>query len=92
MAISQYQDQRVSLALKFQIFSDSHWILFTVVSLLIDNTIEKAIQSVERFIYLFVNDCMRKLNDYLLYATRSKEFERENAIYIDIYEKGNAKI
>jgi len=87
----QYQNQRISLALKLQVFSDSHRILFAIVILLIDNTTEKVIQSAEQLTYLSAIDCQRKFNVYLLYGTRPKLSEREYAIHIDIYEKETLK-
>jgi len=87
----QYQNQRISLALKLQVFSDSHRILFAILILLIDNTTEKVIQSAEQLTYLSATDCPRKLNVYLLYGTRPKQSEREYAIHIDIYEKETLK-
>ena len=87
----QYQNQRISLALRFQAFSDSHRILFAIVILLIDNTTEKVIQSAEQLTYLSAIDCQRKFNVYLLYGTRPKQSEREYAIHIDIYEKETLK-
>jgi len=87
----QYQNQRISFALKLQVFSDSHRILFAIVILLIDNTTEKVLHSAEQLIYLSAIDCLRKLNVYLLYGTRPKESKREYAIHIDIYEKETLK-
>ena len=60
----QYQNQRISFALRFQAFSDSHRILFAIVILLIDNTTEKVIHSAEQLIYLSAIDCLRKFNVY----------------------------
>jgi len=87
----QYQNQRISVALKFQVFSDSHRILFAIVILLIDNTTEKVIQSAEQFLYLSAIDCEKKFNVYLLYTTRPKQSNNEYAIHIDIYEKQTLK-
>jgi len=87
----QYQNQRISLALRFRTFSDSHRILFAIVILFIDNTTEKVIHSTEQLTYLSITDCLRKFNVYLLYGTRPKQSEREYAIHIDIYEKQTSK-
>jgi len=87
----QYQNQRISLTLRFQTFSDSHRILFAIVILLIDNTTEKVIHSTEQLTYLFALDCQKKFHVYLLYGTRPKQSEREYAIHIDIYEKETLK-
>ena len=87
----QYQNQRISLALRFQSLSDSRRILFAIVILLIDNTTEKVIHSVEQLTYISAIDCERKYNIYLLYSTRPKQLTNEYAIHIDIYEKYQSK-
>ncbi|CAF2814581.1 unnamed protein product [Rotaria sp. Silwood2] len=83
----QYQNQRVSLTIKFRALSDSWSTLFAIIISLIDDIDEKIIHSYEQFTYLLIRDCKEKFNIYLLYSTRSKNQTKNYAIHIDIYEK-----
>ncbi|UJR34378.1 hypothetical protein I4U23_021786 [Adineta vaga] len=83
----QYQNDRISLTLQFQTYSDSRQTLFSIVILLIDNTTEQLIHSYQQFTYLYIRDCQRKFNIYLLYLTRPKDFKKSYSIQIHIYEK-----
>lgn len=83
----QYQNQRVSLTLKFTAPSDSRRLLFIIVVTLIDNSNQRMIHSSEQFTFLYVRDCHRKFNIHLLYANRSKDLSRDYFIHIDVYEK-----
>ncbi|CAF2726603.1 unnamed protein product [Rotaria sp. Silwood2] len=83
----QYQNQRVSLTVKFQAFSDSWSILFAMMISLIDDSDERIIYSHEQITYLSVRDCKIKFNIYLLYSTRPKDPTKNYSIHIDIYEK-----
>ncbi|CAF2574165.1 unnamed protein product [Rotaria sp. Silwood2] len=83
----QYQNQRISLTLQFQAYSDSRQTLFAVVVSLIDNSDEGIIHSHQQFSYLYVQDCKTKFNMYLLYLTRPKDQKKHYSIHIDIYEK-----
>ena len=60
----QYQNQRISLTMKFQAFPDSLQIPFTIVILLIDDSDERIIYSYEQFTYLSTRDCKIKFNTY----------------------------
>ena len=82
----QYQNQRVSLTLKFQTYSDSRRIPFVIVALLIDDTNQRLIHSHHQFNYLYVRDCENKFNMYLLYSTRPKDPKKNYSIHIDVYE------
>ena len=83
----QYQNQRVSLTMKFQSLSDSRRTLLAIVVLLIDDSAERLIHSSEQFTYLPIKDCEVKYNVYLLYATRPKDPARNYSVHVDIYEK-----
>ncbi|CAF0995427.1 unnamed protein product [Rotaria sp. Silwood1] len=83
----QYQNQRISLTLQFQAYSDSRRTLFAVVVSLIDDSDERLIHSHQQFSYLYVRDCKVKFNMYLLYSTRPKDQKKHYSIHIDIYEK-----
>ncbi|CAF4548267.1 unnamed protein product [Rotaria sp. Silwood2] len=83
----QYQNQRVSLTIKFRALSDSWSTLFAIIISLIDDSDERIIHSYEQFTYLSMRDCKVKFNIYLLYSTRPKNQTKNYAIHIDIYEK-----
>jgi hypothetical protein len=83
----QYQNQRISLTIKFRAFSDSWQTLFAVVISLIDDSNERIIHSYEQFTYLSLRDCQVKFNIYLIYSTRPKDPTKQYAIHIDFYEK-----
>ncbi|CAF4353476.1 unnamed protein product [Rotaria sp. Silwood2] len=83
----QYQNQRVSLTVKFRALSDSWSTLFSMIVSLIDDSNERIIHSYEQFTYLSIRDCKIKFNIYLLYSTRPKNQTKNYAIHIDIYEK-----
>ena len=85
--ICQYQNQRVSLTLKFQAYSASRRTLFAIVVSLIDNSTERIIHSHQHLTYLYIRDCQKKFNLYLLYATRPKNHTKQYSLHIDIYEK-----
>ncbi|UJR12436.1 hypothetical protein I4U23_016612 [Adineta vaga] len=82
----QYQNQRVSLTIQFRAFSDSLRTLFSLVILLIDESNERIIHSYHQFTYLYIRDCQKKFNMYLLYSTRPINQKIKYAIHIDIYE------
>ncbi|CAF0926861.1 unnamed protein product [Adineta steineri] len=83
----QYQNQRISLTLKFQTYADSLQILFAIVVLLIDDSDDRLIHSHQQFSYLYMRDCDIKFNMYLLYSTRPKDKNKNYSIHIDVYEK-----
>ncbi|CAF1355312.1 unnamed protein product [Adineta steineri] len=83
----QYQNQRISLTLRFQTYADSRRILFAIVVLLIDDSHDRLIHSHQQFSYLYVRDCKIKFNTYLLYLTRPKDEKKNYSIHIDVYEK-----
>ncbi|CAF4187063.1 unnamed protein product [Rotaria sordida] len=83
----QYQNQRVSLTLRFQTFSDSRRTLFALIILLIDDSNERIIHSYQQLTYIYIRDCQTKFNIYLLYSSRPKNLTKHYFIHIDIYEK-----
>ena len=83
----QFQNQRVSLTLKFQASSHSRRILFAVLVTLIDNTHERIVHSFQHITYLYTKHCPIKYNIYLLYSNRPKLSHRNYSIHIDIYDK-----
>ncbi|UJR38545.1 hypothetical protein I4U23_031211 [Adineta vaga] len=84
----QYQNQRISLVMRFHVPVQLKQTLFLILIMLIDNTNQRTIHSYEQFTYLSIRDCKIKFNIYLLYSTRPKQdFNRTYSIHIDIYEK-----
>ena len=83
----QYQNQRVTLTLKFQAFSYSRRTLFAILVTLIDNTDQRIIHSSQQLTYLYAKHCPIKYNIYLLYFNRPKLPGRNYSIHIDTYEK-----
>ncbi|UJR12561.1 hypothetical protein I4U23_016737 [Adineta vaga] len=84
----QYDRQRISLTLKFQVHSDSRRTLFTFVVILIDNdNDQRIIYSYEQYTYFYQRDCSMKYNIYLLHPISSFLFSKNYSIHIDVYEK-----
>jgi hypothetical protein len=79
----QYQNQRISLTMKFQVSSHSYQTPFAIVISLIDNSEQRIVHSYEQMTYLPMKDCRSKFNLYLLYSNRQNDY----AIHIDFYEK-----
>ncbi|UJR17276.1 hypothetical protein I4U23_004170 [Adineta vaga] len=87
----QYQNERLSLAIRFHTLTESWRIPFAILILLIDNTNQRIIHSYEQFTYLPLRDCKIKFNLHLFYATRPKDMNRTYSIHIDVYEKLSLK-
>ncbi|CAF1166729.1 unnamed protein product [Adineta ricciae] len=86
----QYQNQRVSLTVRFRVFSDSRRTPFVILFSLIDiDDNERRIESFEQHTYLYSRHCSIKYNVYLLYPTRPKDLHKNYAIHIDVYEKSS---
>ena len=83
----QYQNERVSVSLKFQVNPDSLRTVFAIVVSLIDDSNERTVHSYEQFSSLYIRDCGRKFKIYLLYSTRPKNPMKRYSVQIDIYEK-----
>jgi hypothetical protein len=83
----QYQNQQISLTIKFQALSDSWRTLFAIIISLIDDSDQRIIHSYEQLTYLSVIHCKNIFNIYLLYSTRPKDLTKNYSIHIDIYEK-----
>jgi hypothetical protein len=83
----QYQNQRISLTIRFRALSDSYQIPFAIMISLIDDSNERIIHSYEQITYSSVSHCKTKFNIYLLYATRPKDSRKHYTIHIDFYEK-----
>ncbi|UJR07191.1 hypothetical protein I4U23_011479 [Adineta vaga] len=81
----QYQNERISLSLRFQVSPNSLQMPFEILILLIDN--DNIIHSYEQFTYLSIRDCQTKHSVYLTYANRPKLQSKTYEIRIDIYEK-----
>ncbi|CAF1109410.1 unnamed protein product, partial [Adineta steineri] len=82
----QYQNQRISLVIKFRAPSDSWRTQFAIIISLIDDSDDRIIHSYEQIMYLSWNNCYTKFQIYLLYSTRSKDLTKNYSIHIDIYE------
>ena len=87
----QYQNQRISLTIKFQALSDSWQTLFAIVISLIDDTDQRKVHSYEQITYLWAQYCTTRYNMYLVYSTRPKVPTNNYSIHIDIYEKETLK-
>ena len=85
----QYQNQRVSLTLQLSTSSHSRRTIFSIVVTLIDNSAKRIIHSYEQFTFVYINDCSRKFNIYLLYMNRSKNLTDDYSVHIDVYEKSS---
>ncbi|CAF3948757.1 unnamed protein product, partial [Rotaria sp. Silwood1] len=83
----QYQNQRVSLTMRFQVLSDAWRIPFVLLISLIDDSDDRVIHSHQQFTYLPMRDCQIKFSVYLFYSTRPKNHSKIYSIHIDIYEK-----
>jgi len=79
----QYQNERISLAIRFRALSSSLQTLFVILVSLIDNTSQRMIHSYEQMTYLSQENCRTKFNFNLLYRNSTKHY----SIHIDIYEK-----
>jgi len=83
----RYQNERISLTIQFQAFSNSWKIPFLIIILLIDNSYERIIHSYEQFTYLSMKDCQKKFHNYFIYSNYRKNLSNNYSIHIDIYEK-----
>ncbi|CAF0722408.1 unnamed protein product [Adineta steineri] len=81
----QYQNQRVSLTMQFNVSTKHEQIPFILVISLIDNSIKQIIHSYYQLSYLYIRDKYTKFNIYLLYANRPKDLTKQYSIHIDIY-------
>ncbi|CAF1261275.1 unnamed protein product [Adineta ricciae] len=85
--ICQYQNQRVSLSLKFQVYSDSQQTLFSILIFLIDSSEQRTVHSYQQYTFLHARDCEIKFNNYLLYSNQTNDNSKNYSIHIDIYDK-----
>ena len=83
----QYQNERVSLTVKFSVLASSLQIPFAIVISLIDDSDKRMIHSYEQSSYLSMRDCQMKFHSYLLYSTKPKDLSQNYSIHVDIYEK-----
>ena len=83
----QYQNDRISLTLRFRTFSDSRQTLFLLLIQLIDDDYRRTIHSFHQLTYLHAQHCKTKFNMYLLYSVGTKNETKTYSIHIDIYEK-----
>ncbi|CAF1427844.1 unnamed protein product [Adineta ricciae] len=83
----QYQNQRVTLGLRFRSLSDSIRTLFVIIISLIDQSNKRIVHSVEQFTYLSVRDCNSYFINKYTYSTRPKNEMNNYSIHIDIYEQ-----
>ncbi len=89
--IYQFQNERVSITIKFNATSDSIKIPFIIIVSLVDDSEERIIHSYQQFIYVPIYHCHTKFHAYLLYSTRPKNQTKHYSIHIDIYEKISLK-
>ncbi|CAF4660179.1 unnamed protein product [Rotaria sp. Silwood1] len=69
----QYQNERMSLTIKFRALSDSWSTLFAIIISLIDDSEERLIHSYEQFIYLSIRDFdIPQVNDNIQSCSRSQ--------------------
>lgn len=83
----QYQNQRITLTLKFHAPPDSWRTLFAIIISLIDHTDHRLIHSYEQITFLGTMNCDTKFHFYLLYSTRPKDLKKNYSIQFDYYEK-----
>ena len=83
----QYQNQRVSLTIRFRAASDLKQIPFAIIFSLIDDSNERIIHSYESITYLSYENCFRKYHFYLVYSKRGKDQTKKYSIHIDFYDK-----
>ncbi|CAF1499289.1 unnamed protein product [Adineta ricciae] len=83
----QYQNQRVSVVMRFHVPAQSRRTLFAILVMLIDDSSQRTVHSYEQFTYLSIRDCKIKFNFYLLYSTRPKRSNRSYSVHIDVYER-----
>ncbi|UJR34832.1 hypothetical protein I4U23_027613 [Adineta vaga] len=88
----QYQNERLSLSIRFHISVQLKQTLFIIFILLIDNANQRMIHSYEQFTYLSIRDCKIKFNIHLYYLNRPKDMNKTYSIHIDIYETFSLKI
>ncbi|UJR24129.1 hypothetical protein I4U23_027095 [Adineta vaga] len=84
----QYQNQRVSLILKFmkELSLDRNSI-FHIVIMLIDE--KQTIESYDKIIYVPARDCNIKFRLNLLYSSRPKDSNKTYSVHIDAYNNTN---
>ena len=83
----QYQNERISLTIKFRAFSDSWQTFFAIFISLIDDSDQRIVHSYEQINYFWMRNCKTKFQIYLVYATRPKDPRKSYSINIQIYEK-----
>ena len=85
--ICQYQNQRISLIIKFRALADSWKTPFAIVISLIDSSDERIIHSYEQITFLSMKHCQTEHYMHLLYSTQPKDLTKNYSLHIDIYEK-----
>ncbi|CAF2691574.1 unnamed protein product, partial [Rotaria sp. Silwood2] len=83
----QYQNQRVSLTLRFHYENLDKLTALGMLITLVDNT--GFIHSYEQFTYIPIHDCNTKFNIYLLYQDQPKDITKNYTVHIDAYDKIN---
>ncbi|CAF1580333.1 unnamed protein product, partial [Rotaria magnacalcarata] len=83
----QYQNQRVSLTLRFRNENIDKLAIFGIVITLVDST--GFIHSHEQLTYIPIHACNNKFNIYLLNRDRPKDVTKKYTVYIDAYDKIN---
>ncbi|CAF4969282.1 unnamed protein product, partial [Rotaria socialis] len=79
----QYQNQRVSLTVKFQNENFNNFAVICIIITLADNT--GCIHSHEQLTCIPMHDCNTKFNSYLLYRDRPKDMTISFTVHIDAY-------
>ena len=73
--------------MRFAAYSDSRQTLFSIITLLVDDSDQRIIHSYQQITYLYTKHCQTKFNMYLLYSHRPKVLTKNYSIHIGIYEK-----
>lgn len=83
----QYENQRISLTLRLT--TDNRLNSYEIVSMLIDDDDDgnSEIDAYDQFVYIPKEICVIKLNRYLLFPTRPKNYSKSYNIRIDVFEK-----
>ena len=83
----EYQNERVSLTMKFQFPFSYRKKFYSILIYLIDDTYERIIHSFKQINHIDEIHCQMKYNIYFIYSTRPKLKNRNYSIHVDLYDK-----
>ena len=84
----QYQNERVTLTVRFRVYADSQRTIFSILILLSEKISHEkfVIHSYEQIQYYSLKDCQKKFAMYLTYLTRPKNRTGQYQIELHFYE------